>query len=326
MTAALRPMTLGEILDRTFQIYRSKFMQLVGISALSAVAAMACYAIEVTWWRLHPHQSRSLIFYQSFSQLLWLVLMYVSSGFFRLLMRPAYVNVTRNTVDASQRATANPFAAFRENGKTFITLNLFEQSVVIVIPWFLVIGVALAAQASRSNGINDTPAEALFVLPIAGIAVLLSVWLAVSLCLSFPVAAVEHATWLNSVKRSWRLSRGNRGRATFTWCMVFFGSLLLEWVFDLILYVASNMLGGRWTLWYGVPTYYAYRALANAIMITLIGPVFPIAATLFYYDQRIRLEGYDIEWMMDAAGMNTPDPVPAHVTAAVPAQLEETER
>jgi hypothetical protein len=30
-----------------------------------------------------------------------------------------------------------------------------------------------------------------------------------------------------------------------------------------------------------------------------------IAIALIYYDQRIRLEGYDIEWMMDAAGMNT---------------------
>jgi hypothetical protein len=28
--------------------------------------------------------------------------------------------------------------------------------------------------------------------------------------------------------------------------------------------------------------------------------------TLIYYDQRIRLEGYDIERMMQAAGMNVP--------------------
>jgi hypothetical protein len=33
-------------------------------------------------------------------------------------------------------------------------------------------------------------------------------------------------------------------------------------------------------------------------------PVFPIALTLFYYDQRIRQEAFDIERMMEAAGMN----------------------
>jgi hypothetical protein len=40
---------------------------------------------------------------------------------------------------------------------------------------------------------------------------------------------------------------------------------------------------------------------------TITGPIYPIAITLFYYDQRIRLEGYDIERMMDAAGMNAPE-------------------
>jgi hypothetical protein len=36
--------------------------------------------------------------------------------------------------------------------------------------------------------------------------------------------------------------------------------------------------------------------------------------TLFYYDQRVRKEGYDIEWMMEAAGMAVPSAIPtAHL-------------
>ena len=35
----------------------------------------------------------------------------------------------------------------------------------------------------------------------------------------------------------------------------------------------------------------------------MIGPIYSIGLTLFYYDQRIRKEGYDIEWMMQAAGL-----------------------
>jgi hypothetical protein len=35
-----------------------------------------------------------------------------------------------------------------------------------------------------------------------------------------------------------------------------------------------------------------------------VGPIYPIALTLFYYDQRVRKEGYDIERMMETAGMN----------------------
>jgi hypothetical protein len=37
-------------------------------------------------------------------------------------------------------------------------------------------------------------------------------------------------------------------------------------------------------------------------------PVYGIALTLFYYDQRIRQEGYDIERMMETAGMHAPSP------------------
>ena len=30
------------------------------------------------------------------------------------------------------------------------------------------------------------------------------------------------------------------------------------------------------------------------------------AVTVFYYDQRVRKEGFDIEWMMRKAGLNLP--------------------
>jgi hypothetical protein len=62
---------------------------------------------------------------------------------------------------------------------------------------------------------------------------------------------------------------------------------------------------------------------------TGLGPLFPIAITLFYYDQRIRHEGFDIEMMMNAAGMNAPvnpvlgtPPGAAHVQVAA-AEPEE---
>ena len=47
------------------------------------------------------------------------------------------------------------------------------------------------------------------------------------------------------------------------------------------------------------------------------------SSTLFYYDQRIRLEGFDIERMMETAGMNaTTAPAAKVATAAAPATEE----
>jgi hypothetical protein len=36
---------------------------------------------------------------------------------------------------------------------------------------------------------------------------------------------------------------------------------------------------------------------------TFIGPIYATGLTLFYYDQRVRKEGFDVEWMMKAAGL-----------------------
>ncbi len=61
----------------------------------------------------------------------------------------------------------------------------------------------------------------------------------------------------------------------------------------------------------------AIRLAISGMFSALIAPIFPIAAALFYYDQRIRQEGFDIEMMMDAAGMNAaPEADPAALSAA----------
>ena len=53
MQAALRPMNLGEILDRTFEIYRKKFLLFAGIAALPAAVKTAWYLqCQQVWKRL----------------------------------------------------------------------------------------------------------------------------------------------------------------------------------------------------------------------------------------------------------------------------------
>jgi len=40
---------------------------------------------------------------------------------------------------------------------------------------------------------------------------------------------------------------------------------------------------------------------------SFLGPIYATGITLFYYDQRVRKEGFDIEWMMEAAGLTPPE-------------------
>ncbi len=50
----------------------------------------------------------------------------------------------------------------------------------------------------------------------------------------------------------------------------------------------------------------AIQQISVFLISTFIGPIYSTGLTLFYYDQRIRKEGYDIERMMQAAGLTLP--------------------
>ena len=54
-------------------------------------------------------------------------------------------------------------------------------------------------------------------------------------------------------------------------------------------------------------------------------PIYSIALTLFYYDQRIRKEGYDVEWLMEQAALTPGIPMPSghrlRPAASVPGSL-----
>jgi hypothetical protein len=41
------------------------------------------------------------------------------------------------------------------------------------------------------------------------------------------------------------------------------------------------------------------------LIAAVVGPLYPIAITLLYYDKRARREGFDVEIMMQAAGLDT---------------------
>jgi hypothetical protein len=55
----------------------------------------------------------------------------------------------------------------------------------------------------------------------------------------------------------------------------------------------------------------AAQQIASFLVNTLIGPIYSTGLTLFYYDQRVRKEGFDIEWMMRSAGLTLQAGLPA---------------
>jgi hypothetical protein len=207
-----------------------------------------------------------------------------------------------------------------------LALNLFEQLVFILGPggFFIagVVGIGIMADSSRGK----TPAlfgEFLLLLALIIVLSALYLFLASSLALSYPCAVLENISWFVAVRRSWWLSRGSRGRIIAVWMLLFSTSLFVNHTLRFCVHILLHKLPHIWTTWHGFPLYLCWYSLATAWAAALIGPIYPIALTLFYYDQRIRHEGYDIERMMDAAGLNAPANSASGEASHVPAGAVE---
>ncbi|MGD0098271.1 MAG: glycerophosphoryl diester phosphodiesterase membrane domain-containing protein, partial [Terracidiphilus sp.] len=131
-------------------------------------------------------------------------------------------------------------------------------------------------------------------------------WLSSSFFFAIQVRSLEGMTVGKALRRSWALSKGGRLKTLIIRISLVAVAQLLYFVFAVtLILILRTTIQSAWIPYYRSISYFVRFSTVFAVS-TLIGPIFPIALTLVYYDQRIRLEGYDIERMMDDAGLNTP--------------------
>lgn len=322
MTQTPRPMTLGEIVDRTFQIYRSQ----LGLFAIAALMpALTIFVITLSsssWFVAHPLYGRMIVFHMTKSSLFWTLGLWIVSGFVHLCFRPAFVAATAAWIGGRRRSLSDCLSILLRLWKPVLAINLCEQVLVILIPGLVIICGALAVDAWMQSLPPRTPAPAatLGILALTVVAGSLYVTAGLFLSLSFQALLAEETSWLGALKRSMQLARAAFGKILALWVSLwlvgFFLSASVRWtlIFLLRSAVVTRTLHGHG----GSYLYLVGHGLVMTLYAVLAGPIYPIALTLIYYDQRIRREGYDIEWMMRAAGLNAPEIASAAVRPAVP--------
>jgi hypothetical protein len=136
------------------------------------------------------------------------------------------------------------------------------------------------------------------------------VWMLLRLSLAFPACVIEQIGAWAAVKRSNRLSTGTKGRIVVLYLL----AAVLSWILSIGIVLTLAIVVGltayslhlqqtQIDLLMGIAAY----GVGFGVQ-ALIRPIYGIALTLFYYDQRIRQEGFDIEWMMQQAGLVAPPP------------------
>jgi uncharacterized membrane protein len=117
--------------------------------------------------------------------------------------------------------------------------------------------------------------------------------------LAMPACVVEDTSAGAALKRSIELSKGSRGRIFVLGLLVYAVKLLLGILFGFPFIAFGFKHPGQ-----PLPlVYLAIQQVGVFLTNTFIGPIYSAGLTLFYYDQRVRKEGFDVEWMMKAAGL-----------------------
>jgi len=330
MNELLRPLTLGEILDRTAQLYRSRFLVFLGISLVPTGVTLAlafAVALVVAWWSWSGAASVS----SDVGYVLVVIFCTVVALVALPILLAAMALATAAMVHAVARVYLGESTTIRDAYKTVwrrgwrYSWLLFLQSFFIfiapMIVWTVLVILAsvLAALAAKAGIGSPGSLASGFLIGLIAVLVVVAlmgymIWMGLRLALVFPACVVEQSTAWSAVKRSAQLSKGTKGRIFLLYLL----GAALGWLLSMAITIPMSILTALLPGMSGAQ----HAKTASVVMMlviygasfgvqALIKPIYGIALTLFYYDQRIRNEGFDIEWMMMQAGLVPPvNPTP----------------
>jgi hypothetical protein len=261
MVTVLRPLSISELLDRTFHLYRNNFVVFVGIMVIPQLAVL-------------------------FLQL-------IASA---LLVRSGGVGAAVATIIAGIVMIGAGFASFIAieiaHAATVIAVSDLHLDRPATISssysgarssMLRVIGISLGVGIAVGVG---------FLLLIAP-----GVYLALAWCLAIPVTVLEGGGLNVSTTRSKALTQGGRGRIFVISLLVFGLTMMVSFLVQLPLGLVTALAGQSY-LAGATALAHALQAVGSFVSTCLVGPLGTIALTLIYYDHRVRKEGFDLQLMM----------------------------
>jgi len=258
----LRPLSLGEILDRTFTLYRRNFLLFAGISAIPQTLVLALNVIALLFGNRAAAGALpgvGIVVGVVIGLIVIIVSVlafFISQGATILAVKELYLGRTASILESLRRTRG-------EIGPIF--------------------GVGLVSGLAVMIG--------MILLIIPGIFVLCR------LLVSVPVLLIEGRGPRDSLSRSWDLTQGAAGRAfvIFLLYMVIVIALALLFVspFSALAVYAGLKNPEMVRFW----TFMA--DLGNRVSSTLVSPILLISSSVFYFDLRVRKEAFDLQFMMD---------------------------
>jgi hypothetical protein len=321
MESNLRPLTLGEILDRTAQLYRTNFLLFAGIFAVYAGVLLVLNLLQLGLNALlqAQHLAGALVWVTAISSCVELLAMFLLFGaaIAAISRAVAWVHLGEPATIRGAYLSILPrlgrylwlmtITAFRVWTPFVLLYAGFLGTIVFYSPK----GVGSHTGAAAQQAAAANPQATVAVLVASGVFFLLlipvviyTVLMSLRYSLAVPACVVENMKARKAIRRSIELAKGSWGRIFLLGLLVGVIKLALVGVTQAFVFVAAFKHPGQ-QLGLGIS---AISQIIGFFTTSFLGPIWAAGITLFYYDQRIRKEGYDIEWMMQAAGMSQTAP------------------
>ena len=258
MPSQIRPLSLGEILDRTFQFYRKEFLLFVGIAAIPQTLVLGAQILSLT---MRSSASGGAIAAAGLSLLVLALIGLVASA-----VSQAAASAALSDIYLGQPTSIG--AAFDK------IRGSVGRMTGIVFGLGLLIGIGFIC------------------LIIPGI------YLALIWSLAIPAAVIEDLGFAECRDRSKMLTEGALGRIFVIYLLVIIVKYGVSIGIGAIVGGIGGAILGKAAI--GSVAFSAILQLAGFFSATLVGPIGMIAFTIAYYDQRVRKEGFDIQFMMQS--------------------------
>ncbi len=272
----LRPLTVGEMLDAVFSIYRNRFKDLVLAVAVVGVP-IGILSVIATWMNPGIPNAFGFVERTAFEQIVSFVGIVGSLLVFGVVSRIVAGEYLDETI--GWRAGISKVLPR--------LLSLLGQGLLLI----LVFGVVLIGSGLIAAFISVFPG----VLAWLGILVPIAffVFAIVSVFPSIPIGVVEGLGPWSSIKRAQNLVVGRRW-AILGVLTVLFVILLVSFAAFLAFFELVVVSDFR--------TQQLAIGLSTIVVQLFTEPLMAIGATVIYFDQRVRKEAFDLELLADQVG------------------------
>jgi hypothetical protein len=288
----LRPLSTGEVLDRTFQVYRSRFTLFAGLALLPAAVSVVTNALRLVYAAhqdVHVHAGASLYRVQIFSALLSIVAGLISMVLYGITQAATTWSVSAVYLGEPASIKAAYGVAFKHWFR-YTVIVLRQAWTFFWLPFVLfVAGFSVSFVYRRQSAFNWLIAVLFF---LAFLSVIYGIWAYIRVSLAVPASVVESLKIGAAVRRSKQLLASRKIRIFMLILLLFALYMVVGLIESPLLILAVRSRGTQ------AFVTQAINLGVSFVAGTLIGPVGAIAVCLFYFDERVRREGFDIEWMM----------------------------